>query len=472
MNRNEIREQQEKRGGLLRRVIPAAVIAAGALALIYLAGSFFFAGHYFWRTNINGTDVSFRSREQVREELLNPEIYYELAITGRDEMSDALTPAELGMSYVFDDTLDRFSADMSGWAWPEMFFSSFACELPRAVTYEDDALDKRLRESPFFAPENIRRPRDAEISEYEYPTGYSIIPEDPGTVLDFEKVKAAVEEALKELVESLDLREGGFYSDAEVKSDDPGLNRALEKANRYAGTEIIYRWNGEEEVIDGRLISTWLTIEGDEVNLDEEAVREYINGLAKKHDTFGRERDFTATDGTVHRLKGSYGWWTDRAGETEALLSGIKNGERVEKEPLYFSRGYAEGPAGEDIGSSYVEIDLGRQHLYLYIDGKKILESDLVSGNVSRGYATPPGVFGLTYKERNATLTGENYTTPVKYWMPFNGNIGMHDASWRKEFGGDVYQTNGSHGCINLPEEAAETIYGYVEKGFPVVCYD
>ena len=279
--------------------MPAGVIAAGALALIYLAGSFFFAGHYFWRTSINGTDVSFSSREQVREELLNPEIYYELAITGRDEMSDALTPAELGMSYVFDDTLDRFSADMSGWAWPEMFFSSFACELPRAVTYEDDALDKRLRESPFFAPENIRRPRDAEISEYEYPAGYSIIPEDPGTVLDFEKVKAAVEEALKELVESLDLREGGFYSDAEVKSDDPGLNRALEKANRYAGTEIIYRWNGEEEVIDGRLISTWLTIEGDEVNLDEEAVREYVNGLAKKHDTFGRERDFTATDGTV-----------------------------------------------------------------------------------------------------------------------------------------------------------------------------
>ena len=129
MNRNEIREQQEKKGGLLRRVIPAAVIAAGALALIYLAGSFFFAGHYFWRTSINGTDVSFRSREQVREELLNPEIYYELAITGRDEMSDALTPAELGMSYVFDDTLDRFSADMSGWAWPEMFFSSFACVL-------------------------------------------------------------------------------------------------------------------------------------------------------------------------------------------------------------------------------------------------------------------------------------------------------------------------------------------------------
>ena len=102
----------------MRRAISAADIAAGALALIYLAGSFFFAGHYLWRTEIDGTDVSFRSRERVREECLNPEIYYELVITGRDEMEDVLTPAELGMSYVFDDTLDRFSAQMSGWAWP------------------------------------------------------------------------------------------------------------------------------------------------------------------------------------------------------------------------------------------------------------------------------------------------------------------------------------------------------------------
>ena len=113
MKKSKNKRAAGKRGGLLRRAISAAAIAAGALALIYLAGSFFFAGHYFWRTEIDGTDVSFRSRERVREECLNPEIYYELVITGRDEMEDVLTPAELGMSYVFDDTLDRFSAQMA-----------------------------------------------------------------------------------------------------------------------------------------------------------------------------------------------------------------------------------------------------------------------------------------------------------------------------------------------------------------------
>ena len=100
-----------------------------------------------------------------------------------------------------------------------------------------------------------------------------------------------------------------------------------------------------------------------------------------------------------------------------------------------------------------------------------VLESDFVSGSAARGFDTPAGIYGITYKERNATLAGQGYRTPVSYWMPFNNNIGMHDASWRSSFGGNIYKTNGSHGCINLPYSVAEEIYGYVEKGTPVICY-
>ena len=51
--------------------------------------------------------------------------------------------------------------------------------------------------------------------------------------------------------------------------------------------------------------------------------------------------------------------------------------------------------------------------MYFYKDGKKILESDFVSGNVSKGYTTPPGLFSLTYKQRDATLKGQGYASPV-----------------------------------------------------------
>ena len=110
--------------------------------------------------------------------------------------------------------------------------------------------------------------------------------------------------------------------------------------------------------------------------------------------------------------------------------------------------------------------------MYFYKDGKKILESDFVSGNVSKGYTTPPGLFSLTYKQRDATFKGQGYASPVKFWMPFNGGIGFHDASWRNTFGGTIYKKNGSHGCVNMPYAAAKTLFENVYAGMPVICYN
>ena len=110
--------------------------------------------------------------------------------------------------------------------------------------------------------------------------------------------------------------------------------------------------------------------------------------------------------------------------------------------------------------------------MFFYKDGEKILESDFVSGNVSRGHSTPPGIFALTYKQRDAVLKGEGYASPVKYWMPFNGGIGFHDASWRSSFGGSIYKSGGSHGCVNMPYAAAKQLFENVYAGMPVICYD
>ena len=56
--------------------------------------------------------------------------------------------------------------------------------------------------------------------------------------------------------------------------------------------------------------------------------------------------------------------------------------------------------------------------------------------------------------------------------MPFNGNVGLHDADrWRSKYGGDIYKTNGSHGCVNMPRDAAEKVFNIVSKGTPVIVY-
>jgi len=199
-------------------------------------------------------------------------------------------------------------------------------------------------------------------------------------------------------------------------------------------------------------------------------VKDYVKQQAKAHDTYGQHYDFTATDGSVHRLASySFGYQTDRSKEAEELSRLIKAGETIRRTPVLAREAYNKGQAG--IGDSYVEINLSAQHLYLYYQGMMVLETDFVSGNVAKGNTTPAGIYGITYKERDATLRGATYTSFVHYWMPFNGDIGMHDATWRSEFGGDIYLTNGSHGCVNLPLSAAGQIYEYMAKGFPVVCF-
>ena len=140
------------------------------------------------------------------------------------------------------------------------------------------------------------------------------------------------------------------------------------------------------------------------------------------------------------------------------------------REPVWSREGKDWGE-NNDIGDTYIEVDMGAQHMWAYKDGALVIDTDVVTGNISRHYGTPAIVAQIQYKDRNAVLRGDNYATPVKYWMPFYGNYGIHDASWRREFGGTVYLTNGSHGCVNTPPAAMKVIFETMDSGTPVVLY-
>ena len=331
-------------------------------------------------------------------------------------------------------------------------------------------MEQRIEELVFFQMKNIKMPKDAYLTYSEKEKEYVIVEADPGTQIVKEKMKETIEEALVLLERKIDLEEKGCYRVAKTEEENKILTGARDKANKYMQSEIVYNWNGNEVLVDAHMIHDWVIIDGNSVKLDEEKIGEFIAEQAKKYDTYGKNRIFHTTDGREIELKsGAYGWKTNKDEEKNELIEDLKKGEVIEREPVYSYT--AAQPGDKDIGNTYVEIDLGNQHLYLYVEEKMILESDFVSGNASRGWNTPAGVFGLTYKTKNAVLRGPGYETPVNYWMPFNGNIGMHDATWRSSFGGDIYLTNGSHGCINLPFENAKIIYEYVYTGFPVVCY-
>lgn len=124
---------------------------------------------------------------------------------------------------------------------------------------------------------------------------------------------------------------------------------------------------------------------------------------------------------------------------------------------------------GEQGPSTYVDINLGAQTLTYFVNGSPALTTPCVTG--SPGRSTPSGVFTISTKVPGKYLTGPTWHVWVNRWMRFTGNVGIHDASWRKSFGGNIYRSNGSHGCVNIPFAAADQLYNMVSVGTVVVVH-
>ena len=460
--------------------VKIAAVCGGVVVLVGAVG-----GGLYWHesskyktcflpgTIVDGMDVTGKTASEVEDAIMEQLKGYTLTINGREDLSESITGESVGLYAEFDDTLDKAIASQKPMDWGKYRFGKAVNEVntDALLRYSDDMLNEAVEGLSCMDEENMREPEDAKISDYDSATGsYSIIKEDEGTELQEDKVKEAVATAIMSLAESVDLEEQGCYLAPSVTSEDEALKTACETMNKYVGAKITYKFGDKAETLNGNEIHNWLTVNGTSVSVSESKAAEYVKNLASTCNTAYKPKTLKTSYGkTVTITTGNYGWKIDQAKETAALVSLIKNGEQTSREPEYSQK--AASHSGNDYGNTYVEINLTAQHLYFYANGKLLVESDFVSGNAAKGWSTPAGAYSITYKQRNATLKGQGYATPVSYWMPFNGGIGLHDANWRKTFGGTIYKSGGSHGCVNLPPAVAKTIYENISAGDPVLCY-
>ena len=162
-----------------------------------------------------------------------------------------------------------------------------------------------------------------------------------------------------------------------------------EKWNQAVQVTVTYHFGDQTEVLDGNTIHNWMT-ENEEgsLELDEAKVAEYVDQLAATYDTAYQPKTLKTTTGeTVTITNGNYGWRINRKAEAAALSEIIRSGNSQEREPVYAQMAAARGE--NDYGNTYVEINLTAQHLYFYVDGQLLIESDFVSGNEARGMGTP-----------------------------------------------------------------------------------
>ena len=283
-------------------------------------------------------------------------------------------------------------------------------------------------------------------------------------------------EAFKSTLEGqsmLSLEDADCYVNPKRYSDDAALLEEAKKKSALAKAYITYDFGDRKEVVNAPLIADWIVTRADgEYVIDEVAVTDYVESLAAKYDTFGLTREFYTSLGTTVTLNGGdYGWCMDQDATVVALLNALADGYQGTMEPEYLYT--AKSRDTNDIGDTYVEICISQQRMWCYQYGTCIVDTPVVTGNPNKGNATPSGgVWAIDAMKQNAILVGEGYQSPVDFWMPFNGDVGIHDMQTRAYFGGTIYLTNGSHGCVNTPYEQAQTIFNTVSVGTPVIVYE
>lgn len=473
----EIADMALKKHRTKKKAIIISCSILGLLIAAYLGTVFYFSSHFYPYTEINGTGQSMQTVAEVESYFTEHVAGYELSLEQVNGSTEVISGSDISLSYEESDELKGLLDQQNPFLWPAAFFHKPELETAVGVSYDEAQLEEQINALACMSEEN----QTQSISAYPKYDGneFVIEPEVIGTDINTDVFKEKVAEHVSGLFTTLNMEEQECYVKPQYVSDSQEVLDAAAKMNEYLQAVITYEVSPQTEVVDKTRISEWVTAnEAMEVTFNEEAVKEFVSELASKYNTIGTTRTMTTANGnSVEVSGGDYGWRINQDEEYTTLVGNITAGETVSREPVYSQRGADHGE-DNDYGNTYAEVDLSSQYMWFIQDGTVVLESGIVTGNPNKGYATPQGSYTLTYKTRNAVLKGalradgtREYETPVSFWMPFNGGIGFHDATWQSSFGGSRYLSNGSHGCVNLPYSVAEQLYSLIQDDTPIILH-
>lgn len=451
------------------KIAVGAIVSICTLLIVYLGTAIYFMNHFYFGSKINGVDVSGKKVEKVKQQMAAELQAYTLKIKERDNKIEEIKGAQIGLKYDTNGHLQELKDKQNAFKWILAFFNEEDLNMTLGVSYDEKLLKGQIDKLSCFDIKNIIKPRNPSLKYGDH--NYVVIPEVQGNQINKDLMYNHVSSSIIKQKNVIDLEAMNCYVHPEYTSSSAKVTQTKDLLNKYAASKITYNFSDHKEIIDGSIINKWITIdEKFNITFDEKKAKDYIDVLCKNYNTVGKLRSFVTSSGkTIQISGGDYGWSIDKVKEAKEVIAAIKSGKSIAKEPEYAQTAFSHD--NNDIGNTYVEIDMTKQHLWFYKKGILIAQGDVVTGNMSSKHSTPIGIYRLKYKAKNTVLRGADYAAPVTFWMPFNGGVGMHDASWRDTFGGDIYKTNGSHGCINEPYNLAKAIFDNIDVGTPVICY-
>ena len=468
-----------------------AIGAVCALVLVVICAGIVYAANYSGRalpgTTVAGTPVAGMTRDQVIAAVNERADAATVTLTVEGKTTQA-SLNEAGITVEADETAD---AAMKGSTSLPAFVSALFSKrnVEPVVTVSEESIKKLAATANSTLTSEMK---DAAVVVAEDGESFTFTPAQNGNGVSTEDVASAVKQAGATLT--------SVTQDVSVRQMEPSITTenaeaVAEKANALLDTPI--------EISDG--IDTFTAERSDKVkwvefltkddgslddpSIDAVKVADWVNALAAKTDVKPENRvDNVDSAGNVLTVarEGKKGLKTNNTEQiTKDVVAAMTDGKAYEGlfhyddvEPGSETKQVAEGTenlvyqAAE--GEKWVDINLSDNSVTAYVGGK-------VAGGpfymVPGAPETPTivGTFHVYLKYDVQTMRGENadgtkYETEGVPWVTyFSGGYAMHGAPWRSSFGWSGY--GGSHGCVNMPVDAAKFIYDWTDMGDTVVVH-
>ena len=403
---------------------------------------------------VGGVDLTGLTAEEAAAALNEAAAAYKLSLTVNGKAL-SFTAEELGLKLDDAALASLLEAVANGNEGSDAVF-----------TYDRDALKRLMKGALNSAPKNATVSYDSSKGKFVASNGAN------GTEYDVDAALDAAAAAIANLTASASVEVKTTSVAPELTASSDKVKTAVNTANGYLNISLTYTYTPDggsaaKESMGVSTIASFIKVsEKMEVSISKSAIESYCATMGDRHNGADYKGAFKTTNGgTTGQTVTYYGQRVNQSALADDIYTCVTKGTSGTRTAPYSAK------SDKPYGGSYVEIDLSAQKLWLYKNGERIITTSFVSGSVAEGHRTPTGVYSIYAKQTDRYLTGADYRSFVHYWMPFLGGYGLHDASWRSSFGGDIYLYNGSHGCVNLPSSAAKTIYNNISVGTKVILY-
>lgn len=453
----------------------------------YLGLAVYYENGFSFMTYINGIYCTGKNVEAVNMELSESYDYEGLMVNAK---AGSFYIAAKDIGYVFDyrEPLNHYLAVQNPYLWvTNLTEGKKEYTLLPAVSFDAallDALMEREFEKQISSSKN-------EVSLELTDSGF-VLNNNKNEILDVSKAKTVIIQAFQDGRTRIDLSDEGCYYSEAYTDKEKKLFEFYDRLSAFQNRNVSYLFDNEmerftsldmvkmlsfyevyqekaeknESINETQLLEEFTDEEGN-LLIDEESVSALLDEKLAPYNTYQNHTFITHDRRTLQIKAGTYGNKIAMKTEKEKLLAFLRSDEEeYTRTPEYIREALFKGK--NDIGDTYIEVDIGQQKMFYYRDGDLVIETDVVTG---KNNATREEVCYVYAKQRNRILRGPGYESFVNYWMPVSGGIGIHDATWRSKFGGDIYIRDGSHGCVNTPLEIVEKMYEVVEVGTPCILY-